>query len=48
MKDMQKHKDLQNAQVVQMQSFITSIIDGVKMVIGEIKAAGDQENLGLF
>ena len=31
-----------------MQSFITSIIDSVNMVIGEIKAAGAQENLDLF
>ena len=48
MKKMQEHKDLQNAEVTQMQSYITSIIDGVKMVIGEIKTAGAQENLDLF
>jgi len=48
MKAMQKHKDLQNAELAKMESCITSIIDGVKMVSSEIKAAGAQKNLDLF
>jgi len=45
---MEIQKDLQNAKLSQMESYITSIIDGVKMVSGEIKSAGAQKNLNLF
>jgi len=47
-KAMEIHKDLQNAKLAQMESYITSIIDGVKMVSGEIKSAGAQKNIDLF